>query len=92
MVGEALASGVPMERVTIFLRNPLYTTNDGAAHLPLGAVVVKADVLEGGPSGGLLVRVVELLDEKSRKITAQPVKIYIPWAKVDHVYYPETAA
>ena len=73
-----------MERVTIFLRNSLFTLADGSAHVPAGAMVLDGTVRDQ-PSGGILFALDRARDHRGRDLEAASATLFIPWSKVDHV-------
>lgn len=77
-----------MERVTIFLRNSLFTLTDDSAHVPAGAMVLDGTVREQ-PSGGLLLSLERARDHRGRDLEASEVTLFLPWSKVDHVQVHE---
>ncbi|MBN2800758.1 MAG: hypothetical protein JXX28_16575 [Deltaproteobacteria bacterium] len=76
-----------MERVTLYLRTPLFSLGTASAHLPTGVTVVEGKVLDQA-SGGLIVEVSRMLSGE-RVLSEAPIRLLIPMSKVDHVHVLE---
>jgi hypothetical protein len=73
-----------MERVTIYLRTSLFSISGDNAHLPKGVLTLEGTVVDR-PPGGVVIDVAKYLDERGRELECDPQKLFLPWAKVDHV-------
>lgn len=71
------------DRVTIFLRTPLYTLAADAAHVPANAFIIEGSISE--EQGGPIVSTILFRDEKGKILAEKVVKLLIPWGKIDHL-------
>lgn len=76
-----------MERVTIYLRTALFSTAQ-ESHVPLGVMVIEGEVLDR-PAGALTVRCDKLLDDRAKSLAEGPMRLQIPWSKIDHLLFRE---
>ena len=75
-----------MTSITAYLRTPLFVPENGG-HAPKQCMVVAGEVLEGGPSGAILVRVENWADQRGRSLDGAPATLLLPMAKIDHAVY-----
>jgi hypothetical protein len=83
--GFPVAPEEPMsyDRVTIFLRAPLFALTGDAAHVPANAYIVEGAIVDD--KGGPVVTTKLFRDEKGRVLAEKVVNLIIPWGKIDHV-------
>lgn len=72
------------ERVTTYLRTPLYSVGGTEAQLPAGILILEGILVDRDPSS-IRMDVERMLDERGRELLDETVTLVIPWAKVDHV-------
>jgi hypothetical protein len=72
-----------MKSITVYLRAPLFVPDNGGA-APKHCMVLEGELLDEGPSGGLLVRVVRWADQRGRQLEHAPTTLLLPMAKIDH--------
>ncbi len=77
-----------MERVTIYLRTSLFSIAGDNPHVPNGVMVLEGEVVER-PSGGVVIDVAKYLDGRGRETECDAKKLFLPWAKVDHIVLQE---
>lgn len=80
-----------MERVTLFLRNALFTL-PGGGHVPVGVTVIEGEIVsraEDKLGGGPLVRTSAMKDDRGKTLSETPVLLVVPWAKIDHIHVRE---
>lgn len=71
------------DRVTIFLRAPLFTLSGDAAHVPSNAVIIEGAIID--EKGGPVISTTVFRDEKGKVLAEKSQKLLIPWGKIDHV-------
>ena len=78
-----------MNRVTVYLRQPLFSDGGQHAHLPAGVMVIEGSATDR--SGSVLtIDTARLLDARGRALAERSLTLLIPWAKVDHaVVHPD---
>jgi hypothetical protein len=77
-----------MQRMTLYLRATLFAPPGATPHVPAGALILVGNADEGG-SGGVTLRLEQAFDEKGRPLPTTPVRLIVPWAKIDHVLLHE---
>lgn len=71
------------DRVTIFLRAPLFTLPGDAAHVPSNAVIIEGSLED--EKGGPVVKTRKFSDERGRMLSEAQITLLIPWSKIDHL-------
>ena len=77
--------GARVTSITAYLRTPLFVPENGG-HAPKQCMVVAGEVLEDGPSGGILAALTAGPTNEAERSTA-PATLLLPMAKIDHVVY-----
>lgn len=75
------------DRVTVYLRAPLFTLPGEAAHVPAQAVILEGAIVDD--KGGPVLRTSRFLDEKGRLLATQASILVVPWSKIDHIRVEE---
>ncbi len=75
-----------MEKVTVFLRTALFSFGEGEGHVPHGVHALTGTLIERSEAS-LVVRGEELFDYDGEALQADPVRLELPWTKVDHVLW-----
>lgn len=73
-----------MERVSVFLRTPLFSFGGDEAPLPAGVMVLEGQLAAQEP-GALRIEADRLSDQRGRELSDEAVSLWIPWEKIDHV-------
>ena len=73
-----------MERVTLFLRNALFSPNADTAHLPPGVAIIDAEIIDR-PTGALTIKTTAYRDARDRTLEGPSNTLTIPWSKIDHL-------
>jgi hypothetical protein len=74
-----------MDRVQVFLRNPLFTSRENS-HVPAQAVILEGEVQENR-GAGVLIKVSVWLDKHQEDLGGDPKTLFIPPSKIDHIFY-----
>lgn len=78
-----LESRMNYDRVTIYLRSPLFTLKDDDAHVPAKGMIVEGAIVDD--KSGPVVNAIRFRDEAGKIVSEKPVTLIIPWSKIDHV-------
>lgn len=73
-----------MDRVSIFLRSPLFSFGGDDAPLPAGVMVVEGMMVAQEP-GAIRIDAERLADQRGRQLTDESISLWVPWEKIDHV-------
>jgi hypothetical protein len=73
-----------LDRVTLFLRNTLFSANSNITHLPRGVAIIDAEIVDR-PAGALTVKATAYRDARDRALEGTPYTLTIPWHKIDHL-------
>lgn len=77
-----------MERVTLYLRTPLFTLG-ASGHLPEGVSIVDGDLVESR-SGGWVVDTLAAYTDTGKLLSEAHLRLFIPLSKLDHASLPGT--
>lgn len=72
-----------MERVSVYLRTPLFSYG-ASDHLPDGVAIVEGRLAERDASSARIDADC-LKDERGRELLDEAITLIIPWAKIDHM-------
>ena len=72
-----------MNQATIYLRNSLFSTTANG-HVPAGVMIIKGEIVESA-GGGVVTLTQQLCDERAKVLAETPLKLHLPWAKIDHI-------
>lgn len=73
-----------MERVSIYLRTPLFSFGGDDAPLPAGVMVIEGTSRETC-DGAMRIDADRLADDRGRELSDESVSLWVPWEKIDHV-------
>ena len=73
--------------VTAFLRTPLFVLTGPEHHAPEGVSAVVGQVVSR--EGGITMRVTRWLDGRGRELEGPSRTLFLPAAKLDHVWHHE---
>lgn len=72
-----------MERVTTYLRTPLFSFG-GSDHLPDGVMIIEGELVDRDVSAAR-IDADRLLDERGRELLDEAISLIVPWEKIDHM-------
>ncbi len=73
-----------MDRVSVYLRTPLFSYGGTGAHLPAGVLIIEG-LLADRDASSVRIDAERLLDERGRVLLEETFTVVIPWAKIDHI-------
>ena len=73
-----------MNQATIYLRNSLFSTSASSGHVPAGVMIIKGEIVDSA-GGGVITITHQLCDERAKVLAETPLKLHLPWAKIDHI-------
>ena len=79
------AGATAMDRVQVFLRNPLFTSRE-SSHVPAQAVILEGEVQENR-GAGVLIKVSTWFDRHGEDLGGESKTLFIPPSKIDHIFY-----
>ena len=80
-----------MKFVEIYLKTELFTLTQGHGHLPRGAVILQGTIREP-LSGGFIVEVSHFRGGRGQPLSGDPIVLFIPLSKIDHIQLREAAS
>lgn len=73
-----------MERVSIFLRTPLFSFGGAEDAVPQGVIVITGNLEDDG-GAAIRIEAEELRDDRGRTLSDDSLTLYVPWEKIDHI-------
>ena len=77
-----------MDRVTLYLRNSLFTLGGDDGHIPSAVMILEGN-LQAKANGTVTIKVSIMRDMRGKPLSETATTLQLPWSKIDHMLIHE---